>query len=106
MGPYFVKADNGNLISRNSFASKVLMYLWEDAARMIRKNIFGAEIKTYSQLVSKWNSNDRNLNNIHIFDNCSDKWRNNGELLRLYEIMNPPGDTTQEGENTADNAGI
>ena len=54
MGPYFVKADNGTQISEKSFASKVLMYLWEDAARMIRKNIFGAEIKTYSQLVSKW----------------------------------------------------
>lgn len=92
MGPYFVKADNGNLISRNSFASKVLMYLWEDAARMIRKNIFGAEIKTYSQLVSKWNSNDRNLNNIHIFDECRSKWENNVELLRLYRIMNPQGD--------------
>lgn len=58
MGPYFVKADkkadNIDQISENLFASKVLMYLWEDAARMIRKNIFGPEIKTYSKLVSEW----------------------------------------------------
>ena len=102
MGPYFVKADNGNQISRNSFASKVLMYLWEDAARMIRKNIFGPEIKTYSQLVSEWN-----LNNIHIFDNCRSKWENNGELRDRYNIMNTLGDirphTQAEDTNTADN---
>ena len=78
------------------------MYLWEDAARMIRKNIFGPKIKTYSQLVSEWDSNK-----IKIFDNCKSKWENNVELLRLYRIMNPQGDiqhTAQGGENTADNA--
>ncbi len=88
MGPYFVKADNGTQISEKSFASKVLMYLWEDAARMIRKNIFGAEIKTYSQLVSEWKTNK-----IKIFEKCKSKWENNGELSRLYgDIMNHLGD--------------
>lgn len=105
MGPYFVKADkkvdNIDQISENSFASKVLMYLWEDAARMIRKNIFGAEIKTYSQLVSTWKTNK-----IKIFEKSKSKWENNKELSDLYEKMNPPGDTTQKGENTADDAGI
>ena len=100
MGPYFVKADKGTHISENSFASKVLMYLWEDAARMFRKNIFGAEIKTYSKLVSEWDTNK-----IKIFDKCKSKWENNGELSDLYNIMNPQGDN-QPGENTADNAGI
>lgn len=55
MGPYFVKADNGNTITKKLFDSKVLMYLWEDAARMIRKKLFGEKIKTYSQLVTEWN---------------------------------------------------
>lgn len=107
MGPYFVKADNGTHISENSFASKVLMYLWEDAARMFRKNIFGAEIKTYSQLVLKWNSNDRNSNNIHIFDNCSDKWRNNNDLSTLYNNIitqqNAQTNTQAEGVIPVDN---
>lgn len=88
MGPYFVKADEENTISEKSFASKVLMYLWEDAARMFRKNIFGAEIKTYSQLVSEWDTNK-----IKIFEKCKSKWENNGELSRLYgDIMNHLGD--------------
>lgn len=88
MGPYFVKADNGTQISEKSFASKVLMYLWEDAARMFRKNIFGAEIKTYSQLVSEWKTNK-----IKIFEKCKSKWENNDELSRLYgDIMNHLGD--------------
>lgn len=77
MGPYFVKADikadNIDQISKKLFASKVLMYLWEDAARMIRKNIFGAEIKTYSQLVSKWKTDG-----IKIFVN-SEKFKETTE---------------------------
>lgn len=58
MGPFFVKAardQEGNHlpISQEAFESKVLMYLWEDAARMCRRQIFG-DVKTYSQLLDKW----------------------------------------------------
>lgn len=109
MGPYFVKADkkadNIDQISKKLFASKVLMYLWEDAARMIRKNIFGAEIKTYSQLVSEWKDK-----NIRIFDYCKSKLENNKELSDLYKIKNPPGDTksTTQAEDaiTANNGNV
>lgn len=58
MGPFFVKAARDNEgnhlpISQQAFESKVLMYLWEDAARMCRRQIFG-DVKTYSQLLNKW----------------------------------------------------
>ena len=65
MGPYFIQPDKiqpdkenqpeeEKYISLQAFSSKVLMYLWEDAGRMIRRNLFGNKINTYSQLVNKW----------------------------------------------------
>lgn len=57
LGPFFVKADEGGEVSDKQFKSKVLMYLWEDAARMCRTKVFkgnGKEIKTYSDLVEQW----------------------------------------------------
>ena len=52
MGAHFVTATN-NRVSAQAFASKILMYLWEDAARMCRRQMFG-NITTYSQLVVNW----------------------------------------------------
>ena len=52
MGPFFVKAE-GDLVSESQFESKVLMYLWEDAARMCRSRLF-ANVQTYSDLVDEW----------------------------------------------------
>ena len=46
MGPFFLK-------DSTEFDSKVLMYLWEDAARMCRRAVFGG-IKTYSELCKSW----------------------------------------------------
>ena len=56
MGPFFVKAeDRGTekVVSEQQFESKVLMYLWEDAARMCRVKLF-KEVNTYSELITKW----------------------------------------------------
>lgn len=61
MGPFFVKAeavkaeDRGakKVVSAQQFESKVLMYLWEDAARMCRVKLF-KEVNTYSELITKW----------------------------------------------------
>lgn len=58
MGPFFIKAhqDDGGIylpIPQKQFESKVLMYLWEDAARMFRRQMFG-DVKTYSQLLERW----------------------------------------------------
>ena len=56
MGPWFVKPENGSVVSEKQFKSKVLMYLWEDAARMCRKKIF-EDAETFSGLVNKWSTN-------------------------------------------------
>ncbi len=62
MGPFFVKPETGGTtVSANQFKSKVLMYLWEDAARMCRRTIFGSNIKTYSELLDAWNASGVNL---------------------------------------------
>ena len=49
-----VKPENGSAVSLDQFRSKVLMYLWEDAARMCRRKLFGDSIKMYSDLVENW----------------------------------------------------
>ena len=72
MGPWFVKPEKDSTVSAKQFQSKVLMYLWEDAARMCRKNIFKDDITTFSQLVGKWDgrvksvfkTNEENMKNL------------------------------------------
>ena len=60
MGPFFVNDDGGKIVSGDQFKSKVLMYLWEDAARMCRTKLFKG-IKTYSELVSEWEKKGREI---------------------------------------------
>lgn len=87
MGPYFVKADGNHDISKESFASKVLMYLWEDAGRMIRRNLFGNQIKTYSQLVQEWG---RNEGGVKVFAQCNKKENLPPDLKNLYAQWTMP----------------
>lgn len=67
MGARFVTA-SGKIVATKSFESKVLMYLWEDAGRMCRKEMFGDNILTYSGLVEKWENSG-----IVIFSNDTKK---------------------------------
>ena len=60
MGPFFLK-------DAAEFDSKVLMYLWEDAARMCRRAVFG-EIKTYSDLCKSWADKGIVVFNTKTFD--------------------------------------
>ena len=91
MGPFFVKArqdNDGNYlpIPQRQFEAKVLMYLWEDAARMFRRQMFG-EVKTYSQLLERWRSQN---GGIRIFgqDNALGA---EGDLRNRYNaFLNPP----------------
>ncbi len=53
MGPFFMKKPEHGVIDKNEFESKVLMYLWEDAGKMCRRQLFG-EITTYSELIDEW----------------------------------------------------
>lgn len=54
LGPWFLKGDDGDIISAEKFSSKVLMYLWEDAARMCRRQFFSDDIMMLSSLMEKW----------------------------------------------------
>ena len=54
LGPFFVKSSrNSKYIDTEQFKSKVLMYLFEDAARSCRSFFFGDELKTYSEICRK-----------------------------------------------------
>lgn len=65
IGAHFVKAHD-KVVSAKTFASKVLMYLWEDAARMCRRQMF-RDLLTYSSLVEKWGNDG-----IKVFKNDSE----------------------------------
>lgn len=62
MGAHFVTVTETDekgllsIVSENTFKSKVLMYLWEDAARMSRKRFFadGIGIRTFADLRKQW----------------------------------------------------
>lgn len=54
MGPWFVQPESGDEISAEQFESKVLMYLWEDAARMCRQKMFPNSVTSYSELITEW----------------------------------------------------
>ena len=75
MGPFFLK-------DATEFDSKVLMYLWEDAARMCRRAVFG-EIKTYSDLCAEWKEKG-----IKIFDGV----KFDDAKLTNYRASLQPGD--------------
>lgn len=91
MGPYFIKANSNNVVPKKMFASKVLMYLWEDAGRMIRRNLFGNNIKTYSKLVENWEREDVG---VKVFDQCNKKENLAIDLRNLYAnwTMPPPAE--------------
>ena len=54
MGPWFVQPESEDEISAEQFESKVLMYLWEDAARMCRQKMFPDSVTNYSELITEW----------------------------------------------------
>ena len=55
LGCWFVKAENGE-ISKETFANKVLKYLWDDAFKFYHQEIFGSEIKNFEELQTKFNN--------------------------------------------------
>ena len=75
LGPWFVR---GDIISSEDFVNKVLMYLWEDAARMCRTKIFNTEINSFTELKQKWEKHlepngDKKCSLNHIFNFEDDK---------------------------------
>ncbi|WP_449540441.1 AAA family ATPase [Ferdinandcohnia sp. Marseille-Q9671] len=53
IGPYFLKPSEPS--DKNIISSKLLLYLWDDAARLKRSQIFMEGIKTFAQLVTLYN---------------------------------------------------
>lgn len=80
LSAFFMKGSDGVITSRR-FKSKVLMYLWEDAARMCRMNVFSDDIHTLSDLFSRWDlikhiedATGRDiLSGVFKFDDSSDE---------------------------------
>lgn len=99
MGAHFVKAMN-NVVSDKAFKSKVLMYLWEDAARMIRRQMFG-NVLTYSALCDEWQKSG-----VKVFDNDSElkKENDNSPLKKSYadltQLATSNGKTGQQPADT------
>ena len=86
MGAHFVQAPDG-VVSAKAFESKVLMYLWEDAGRMCRKDLFG-DIATYSQLLQAWNGKDKSKGKgIKVFDKDKKREDLEPELKEWYKDM-------------------
>lgn len=53
LGPYFIKGDENNPVDSAEFASKVLMYLFEDVVKQKPSRIFNAELKGFSSIYNK-----------------------------------------------------
>ena len=54
IGPFFLKP--GEPSNKRIISSKLLMYLWDDAARLKRSKLFVEGIKTFSELVQLYNN--------------------------------------------------
>ena len=94
MGARFVTPANGtDTISANSFESKVLMYLWEDAARMCRRQMFD-NIKTFSSLLAKWRGNG-----IGIFEKDAEIKNLTDEVRKLFDNMQNSSDDNSEPDS-------
>ncbi len=52
IGPYFISPDE--ISDNNSFASKLLIYLWDDVVRYKRQDFFDRGIRTYSELITNF----------------------------------------------------
>lgn len=59
LGVWFVCNENG-VISTNTFADKVLKYLWDDAFKFMRPKIFAPNIDTLEDLVKKFKEAEKN----------------------------------------------
>lgn len=98
MGAHFVKPEKDtNTISEKSFKSKVLMYLWEDAARMCRRQMFG-DIGTYSALLEAWDENG-----VGIFSNDPElgKLKDAAETKKIFvELLTAESTQPNPGEQT------
>jgi hypothetical protein len=97
----FVRSE-GNIIRADRFKMKVLMYLWEDAARMCRRNVFKDGLGAFSDLISQWDKikDEDGLKSVFQFDN--NKAIENVTLKQRVEeqesVDNDNGNTSENSE--------
>lgn len=109
MGPWFVKPEKDSMVSDKQFKSKVLMYLWEDAARMCRREMFG-DIKTYSTLIKRWEDENSGIQGVFANDTEWKKLSEEDQKKRLAKITitkaegtkNPPENQVVQQNETQD----
>ncbi len=93
----FVHPDGDEVISSGRFKMKVLMYLWEDAARMCRRTVFKEGLGTFSDLIEEWDSvkysegDEDILKKVFQFDDSK------AERLKLSQREDVPDSGTTEG---------
>ena len=68
LGPWFIKADENNLIDNEKFCSKVLMYLYEDVVKMNPRKLFSncGEDLRYSEICKQWKQKGSAIFDISI----------------------------------------
>lgn len=93
MGPFFVKKPGDGIIPASEFKSKVLMYLWEDAGKMCRRQLFD-DISTYSELIDAWEENGIDIfsSSLREKDKVKDKPGKPRSAQKLYEPLAPKVD--------------
>lgn len=112
MGTHFVSPTNDPpTISEKSFKAKVLMYLWEDAARMCRRQMFG-NIGTYSDLLTEWDKKGIKIfENDEEFKKLKDENKTKQIFVELVKSLdnstNPVSEGQREGQtNSADTTSL
>lgn len=82
IGPFFAK--EAELSDSKKFAYKVLMYLWDDVFKMERERVFNPEIRTFSQIVNKFDSE----NAIDVFNEDIKTILKDNDYIKEYIELN------------------
>lgn len=82
IGPFFAK--EAELCDSKKFAYKVLMYLWDDVFKMERERVFSPEIRTFSQIVNKFDSE----NAIDVFNEDIKTILKDNDYIKEYIELN------------------
>ena len=105
----FVRSDKNTVISLGQFTMKVLMYLWEDAARMYRKNVFADGLGALSDLMDAWEkltpdkeSGTVNLTKVFKSSEKVAVKMNEQKDENAQETVSSPENAQLEGEGTTE----
>lgn len=82
IGPFFI--NHKELNDSKKFAYKVLMYLWDDVFKMERERIFNSEIRTFSQVVNVFSSE----NAVDVFNEEIKNILKDNDYVKEYMQVN------------------